>query len=167
VSAEDISVALSTFRVDEHRHEVIARSANITWIDDSKATNPHAANAALSAHDSIVWIVGGLLKGVRIDDLVTRHAHRLRAAIVIGTERSDVLHAFERHAPGVPVVEVDTPQTSQVMSRAVNFALGLAQSHDVVLLAPAAASMDQFKDYAHRGREFAEAVNAAIGGAHD
>jgi UDP-N-acetylmuramoylalanine--D-glutamate ligase len=167
VSAEDISVALSTFRVDAHRHEVVARASGITWIDDSKATNPHAANAALSAHDSIVWIVGGLLKGVSLDELVEKHAHRLRAVIVIGQDRSEVLRAFERHAPSVTLVEVVTEQTSEVMSLAVNFAVGLAQSQDVVLLAPAAASMDQFKDYAHRGQQFAEAVNAAIGGAHE
>jgi UDP-N-acetylmuramoylalanine--D-glutamate ligase len=167
VTAEDISVALASFRVDAHRHEVIAVASGVTWIDDSKATNPHAANAALSAHQSIVWIVGGLLKGVSLDDLVEKHAHRLKAAIVIGRDRTEVLRAFQRHAPAVTVVEVDTAQTSQVMPLAVSFAVGLAQSQDVVLLAPAAASMDQFKDYAHRGQEFVEAVNAAIGGAHE
>lgn len=166
VSAEDISVALSSFRVDAHRHEIVATVDGVTWIDDSKATNPHAANAALTAHDSIVWIVGGLLKGVSIDDLVKKHAHRLRAAVVIGTEQTEVLRAFERHAPGVPVERVVTAETRDVMPFAVNFALGLAQSNDVVLLAPAAASMDQFDDYAHRGSAFAEAVKAATGGTH-
>jgi UDP-N-acetylmuramoylalanine--D-glutamate ligase len=145
---------------------VIATLEGITWIDDSKATNPHAANAALTAHDSIIWIVGGLLKGVSLEDLVKKHAHRLRGVVVIGVDQSEVLHAFERHAPGVPVHRVETAETSQVMPLAVNFALGLAQSNDVVLLAPAAASMDQFRDYAHRGSAFVEAVMAATGGAH-
>lgn len=164
VSAEDISTALATFEVDEHRHQVIARHAGITWIDDSKATNPHAADAALRAHDSIVWIVGGLLKGVSIDELVIAHASRLKAAVVIGKDRLEVLGAFERHAPGVPVREVITNETSEVMPLAVSLASGLATSPDVVLLAPAAASMDQFTDYGHRGRLFVEAVTHELGG---
>ncbi len=164
VTAEAISVALSTFSVDAHRHEIVAVSKSITWINDSKATNPHAANAALMAHDSVVWIVGGLLKGVSLDNLISAHKHRLRGVIVIGLDRAEVLSAFERHAPGVPVREVDTTETSEVMTLAVDFAVAMAESNDVVLLAPAAASMDQFIDYAHRGREFAEAVNTALGG---
>jgi UDP-N-acetylmuramoylalanine--D-glutamate ligase len=166
VSAEEISAAISTFRVDAHRHEVLAIANNITWIDDSKATNPHAAAAALAAHDSIVWIVGGLFKGVSIDELVEKHAHRLRGVVVIGTDQSQVLGAFERHAPGVRLERVVTAETSEVMTIAVSLAQGLAQESDVVLLAPAAASMDQFKDYAHRGDAFAEAVKAALGGQH-
>lgn len=166
VSAEDISVALASFTVDAHRHEIVATHNGILWIDDSKATNPHAANAALTAHESIVWIVGGLLKGVSLDDLVAKHAHRLRGVVVIGVDQLEVLRAFERHAPGVPVRRVETAETSEVMTLAVNFALGLAQSSDVVLLAPAAASMDQFRDYAHRGTAFTQAVKAATGGAN-
>ena len=166
VTPEAISVALSTFSVDAHRHEIVAVSKTITWINDSKATNPHAANAALMAHESIVWIVGGLLKGVSLDDLISSHKQRLRGVIVIGESRLEVISAFERHAPGVPVREVDTTETSEVMSLAVNYAVEMAQSNDVVLLAPAAASMDQFVDYAHRGREFSEAVNRALGGRH-
>lgn len=164
VSAEDISSALATFEVDEHRHQVIARHSGVTWIDDSKATNPHAADAALRAHDSIVWIVGGLLKGVSLDDLVAEHASRLKAAVVIGTDRLEVLGAFERHAPGVPVHEVVTDETSEVMPLAVAFAARIASNPDVVLLAPAAASMDQFTDYGHRGRLFVEAVTQELGG---
>lgn len=167
VSVEAISEALHTFRLDAHRSEVVAVSNGITWIDDSKATNPHAANASLTANQSIVWIVGGLLKGVAIDDLVAKHADRLRGAVIIGTERAEVVSAFERHAPGVSVREVDSADTSHVMVNAVNLAAELAQSGDVVLLAPAAASMDQFTDYAERGRLFAEAVTQALGGEAD
>lgn len=166
VSTEDISAALSSFEVDAHRHQVIAVSNGVTWIDDSKATNPHAADAALRAHDSIVWIVGGLLKGVSLDELVEAHASRIKAVVVIGENRLGVLGAFERHAPGIPVHEVVANETSDVMSSAVAVAARLAQEPDVVLLAPAAASMDQFKDYAHRGQLFVEAVTRAIGGPH-
>lgn len=167
VPVEAISEALHTFRLDAHRIEVVATNDGITWIDDSKATNPHAASASLAANDSIVWIVGGLLKGVNIDELVARHAHRLRGAVIIGVDRSEVVAAFERHAPGVSVREVESADTSDVMVTAVNLAAELAQSGDVVLLAPAAASMDQFTDYAERGRMFAQAVKATLGGEAD
>lgn len=164
---EAIYEALKTFSLDAHRNEVIASVGDITWIDDSKATNPHAADASLTANQSIVWIVGGLLKGVNIDELVSRHAHRLRGAVIIGVDREPVKAAFERHAPGVTALEVEADDTSDVMVRAVNLAADLAHSGDVVLLAPAAASMDQFTDYAERGRLFAQAVREKVGGEAD
>lgn len=162
-----IAEALQTFRPDAHRRELVAESDGITWIDDSKATNPHAADASLSANESIVWIVGGLLKGVSLDELVAKHAPRLKAAVIIGTDRSEVLATFERHAPGVSLREVNSAETSDVMVTAVAYAEELARSGDVVLLAPAAASMDQFADYAERGRLFAQAVTQAVGGEAD
>lgn len=164
---EAIYEALKTFSLDAHRNEVVASVGDITWIDDSKATNPHAADASLTANQSIVWIVGGLLKGVNIDELVSRHAHRLRGAVIIGVDREPVKAAFERHAPGVTALEVEAEDTSDVMVRAVNLAADLAHSGDVVLLAPAAASMDQFTDYAERGRLFAQAVREKVGGEAD
>jgi UDP-N-acetylmuramoylalanine--D-glutamate ligase len=114
-----------------------------------------------------VWIVGGLLKGVDVGDLVSRHAARLRGAVVIGVDRAAVLTAFERHAPEVPVFEVTADDTGDVMTEAVKLASGVAASGDVVLLAPAAASMDQFADYAERGRQFSEAVQERWGGLTD
>ena len=164
---EAIYEALKTFSLDSHRNEVVASVGEITWIDDSKATNPHAADASLTANQSIVWIVGGLLKGVNIDELVSRHAHRLRGAVIIGVDREPVKAAFERHAPGVTALEVEADDTSDVMVHAVNLAADLAHSGDVVLLAPAAASMDQFTDYAERGRLFAQAVRDKVGGEAD
>ena len=164
---EAIYEALKTFSLDSHRNEIVASVGDITWIDDSKATNPHAADASLTANQSIVWIVGGLLKGVNIDELVSRHAHRLRGAVIIGVDREPVTAAFERHAPGVTVLEVEADGTSDVMVHAVNLAADLAHSGDVVLLAPAAASMDQFTDYAERGRLFAQAVRNKVGGEAD
>ena len=164
---EAIYEALKTFSLDSHRNEVVASVGEITWIDDSKATNPHAADASLTANESIVWIVGGLLKGVNIDELVSRHAHRLRGAVIIGVDREPVKAAFERHAPGVTALEVEADDTSDVMVHAVNLAADLAHSGDVVLLAPAAASMDQFTDYAERGRLFAQAVRDKVGGEAD
>jgi UDP-N-acetylmuramoylalanine--D-glutamate ligase len=137
----------------------VAARGGIRWIDDSKATNPHAANASLAACVSVVWVVGGLLKGVDIESLVQRHVSRLRGAIIIGVDRSALREAFRRHAPDLTVIEIDSDDTEQVMPLAVHRAGELAQPGDVVLLAPAAASMDQFESYAHRGSAFAQAVH--------
>lgn len=158
---------IATFRVDHHRTESVGLSEQVLWVDDSKATNPHAADASLKSFDSVVWIVGGLLKGVDVSELVTKHAKRLRAAIVIGAEREAVLAAFARHAPQVDVFEVQATETSKVMPEAVRLAAAVAVAGDVVLLAPAAASMDQFTDYADRGTRFAQAVRQQLGGAAD
>lgn len=167
VEPERIREALRSFRLDAHRTEVVAAAAGVVWIDDSKATNAHAADASLRAAASVVWIAGGLLKGVDPAPLVERHAGRLRAAVLIGVDRDELRSAFARHAPGVPVLEVDGSETEDVMSAAVRAAASVAREGDVVLLAPAAASMDQFTDYADRGRRFAEAVRTHLGGGPD
>ena len=140
----------------------MATASGVTWIDDSKATNPHAADASLTAYKTVVWVVGGLLKGVDIDDLVSRHANRLRAAVIIGVDRSAVRDAFARHAPSLPVWEVVESETTEVMPSAVRLAAAVAEEGDTVLLAPAAASMDQFLDYSERGRQFAVAVRQHV-----
>jgi UDP-N-acetylmuramoylalanine--D-glutamate ligase len=167
VTPQQIRDTLESFSLDHHRIETVASIDGVTWVDDSKATNAHAADASLSAYDSVVWIVGGLLKGVDITGLVEKHARRLRAAVVIGRDRGAVLAAFERHAPDVPLIEVSDAETEEVMPRVVEAAGGLAAAGDVVLLAPAAASMDQFTDYAERGRLFAAAVADLVGGEAD
>ncbi|HEV7957043.1 MAG TPA: UDP-N-acetylmuramoyl-L-alanine--D-glutamate ligase [Marisediminicola sp.] len=167
IRADSIRAALREFRVDRHRTEVVAERDRVCWIDDSKATNPHAAGASISAFESIVWVVGGLLKGVDVDHLIEIHAARFRAVVVIGVDRTEVIAAFARHAPGLPVFEVETTDTDEVMPTAVRLSATVAQPGDVVLLAPAAASMDQFDDYADRGRRFAEAVREMLGGRPD
>ncbi|MGR2753558.1 UDP-N-acetylmuramoyl-L-alanine--D-glutamate ligase [Agromyces arachidis] len=168
VPVATIHDALATFRLDAHRIETVAVSGGIRWVDDSKATNPHAAEASLRAFGGVVWIVGGLLKGVDADALVARHVARLRAAVVIGRDRSALVEAFRRHAPGLPLFEVVADDTDRVMPDAVALAASVAEDGDTVLLAPAAASMDQFADYADRGRRFHDAVHEWLGGtAHD
>jgi len=156
--------ALSQFQLDEHRIQLVADVDGIAWVDDSKATNPHAADASLRAFGSVVWIAGGLLKGVDIDELVGAHAARLRAAVLIGRDRDALRAAFARHAPTLPVFEVDADETDDVMRAAVALAAVVARAGDTVLLAPAAASMDQFTDYAQRGSMFAQAVTDLVGG---
>ncbi len=158
-----IHAALETFHLDAHRIETVAIGDGVEWVDDSKATNPHAADASLAAYDSVVWLVGGLLKGVDIDELVHKHVGRLRGAIIIGVDRLALRQAFERHAPDLTVFEIDPDDTEQVMTRAVRLAAELARAGDTVLLAPAAASMDQFESYVERGRLFNQAVHDFLG----
>ena len=160
VPPEDIKTALSNFRLDAHRIELVAEQGQIRWVDDSKATNPHAAAASLNSFEKVVWIVGGLLKGVDLGDLVSKYANRLSAAIVIGKEREAILTALAQNAPGVPVTEIS--DQDKVMHQVVSAAKKVAKPGDVVLLAPAAASMDQFKDYADRGNQFAEQVKIQL-----
>ncbi|MGV8857028.1 UDP-N-acetylmuramoyl-L-alanine--D-glutamate ligase [Rhodoglobus sp.] len=167
ISIEALRAGVASFQVDAHRNEVVLISGGVSWINDSKATNMHAASASLSAVESVVWIVGGLLKGVDIAPLVNQHAKRLKAAIIIGTDRLAILAAFARHAPQIPVFEVDSTDTEHVMPRVVEMAHGIATDGDTVLLAPAAASMDQFISYTDRGEQFIAAVRDRVGGSDD
>ena len=162
VAPADIHDALDRFRLDPHRIQVVGAHRGVTWVDDSKATNPHAAGSSLAAYPRAVWVVGGLLKGVDVTDLVRTRGAAARAVIVIGTDRGDIVAAFERHAPAVPLFEVDHTETEDVMARVVELAADVARDGDTVLLAPAAASFDQFSSYADRGERFAEAVRAWI-----
>ncbi|CAN5201953.1 UDP-N-acetylmuramoyl-L-alanine--D-glutamate ligase [soil metagenome] len=159
---------LRGFRLDGHRAAVVASSAGITWIDDSKATNPHAAQSSLMAHEPVVWIAGGLAKGAGFDELVRSVASRLRAAVLIGRDRDVIAAALSRHAPDVRVITIDADDTDVVdggqalMVRVVEAAAAWAVPGDTVLLAPGCASQDQFTDYAARGEKFAEAVRSIV-----
>lgn len=160
VEPEVIRTALRGFKLDAHRIELIAQRDGLSFIDDSKATNPHAAAASLNSFENIIWIVGGLLKGVDISDLVSDYSKRLKAAVVIGVDRQPVMDALANNASGVPVIEISNQDN--VMHDAVAAALKLGGPGDTVLLAPAAASMDQFKDYEDRGNQFAEQVRIQL-----
>jgi len=205
-----VAAGLAAFRPGGHRGAVVARVNGVTYVNDSKATNPHAADAALTAagmagsaasrtaggtgtataaagtlaaraatggptaaapaasteRGAVVWIAGGLLKGASVEALVAAHGPALRAVVVIGTDRAEIASAMRRHAPDVPVVEVtpgDDDAMAGIMTAAVRRAAALARPGDTVLLAPAAASMDQFTDYAARGDAFAAAAAALPG----
>ncbi|GAA4545982.1 UDP-N-acetylmuramoyl-L-alanine--D-glutamate ligase [Pseudonocardia xishanensis] len=159
VSADAVREGLRAYRPGPHRSAPVGTVDGVRYVDDSKATNPHAADAALAAQPAghVVWIVGGLFKGARVEELVATHAGRLAGVVVIGTDRAEIVEALARHAPEIPAVEV-TEGDDEVMRSAVRRAAALARPGDVVLLAPAAASMDQFRDYAARGSAFAAAV---------
>ena len=152
-----VRAGLQAFRPEPHRIAHVATIDGVRYVDDSKATNPHAATASLTAYERVVWIAGGLLKGADVDDLVRAAAPRLRAAVLIGRDRAAIAEALARHAPDLPVIDVAETDTG-TMDRVVLQASSLAQPGDVVLLAPAAASMDMFVNYGARGDAFAEAV---------
>ncbi|WP_106398513.1 UDP-N-acetylmuramoyl-L-alanine--D-glutamate ligase [Actinocorallia populi] len=155
---------LRAFRPDPHRIAFVASAGGADYVDDSKATNPHAAAASLAAYERVVWIAGGLLKGADVDDLVAAAAPRLRGAVLLGADRERIAEALRRHAPDVPVVEVAETDTG-AMDLVVQQAARLARPGDTVLLAPAAASMDMFADYKARGDAFAAAVERLVSAA--
>lgn len=183
ISPAAVRQGIQDYVPGDHRIQPVARQNGVLWINDSKATNPHAASASLASFSNVIWIAGGLSKGVTYDDLVREHAQRLKAVVLIGTDSSALAEALRRHAPDVPVIGTAPGDTEQVqtaatdgtqagspaagktvMSRAVASAAQLAASGDTVLMAPAAASMDQFSSYAHRGDTFIEAVRELVEG---
>ncbi|TLP55085.1 UDP-N-acetylmuramoyl-L-alanine--D-glutamate ligase [Microbispora triticiradicis] len=158
VPPEAVRRGLREFTPDPHRIAHVATVGDVDYVDDSKATNPHAAAASLAAYPSIVWIAGGQLKGADVNDLVRQAAPRLRGAVLLGADRELIRRALARHAANVPVVDVPGQDTG-VMDRVVAEAARLASPGDTVLLAPAGASLDMYAGYGARGEAFAAAVH--------
>ncbi|MFE4592460.1 UDP-N-acetylmuramoyl-L-alanine--D-glutamate ligase [Streptomyces laurentii] len=159
VPPQAVRDGLRAFRPDPHRIELVEEIEGVAYVDDSKATNTHATEASLAAYDPIVWIAGGLAKGASFDELVQASAKRLRGVVLMGRDRGLIREALARHAPEVPVVDLDRTDTG-AMSAAVQEAAALARPGDTVLLAPACASMDMFTNYNKRGEAFADAVRS-------
>ena len=157
VPAGAIAEGLRAFVPDRHRNEVVLERGGIRWVDDSKATNPHAAAASLAAYPRVVWVAGGQLKGVDVDELVRRFADRLVAAVLLGADRAVLATSLARHASEVPVITIDSTDDG-AMTEVVAAAAGFARPGDTVLLAPAGASYDMFTDYKARGAAFVAAV---------
>jgi UDP-N-acetylmuramoylalanine--D-glutamate ligase len=148
---------LRAFTPDGHRITDLGEVDGVRYVDDSKATNPHAATSSLQAYDPVVWVAGGLAKGASFDDLVRSVGSRLRGVVLLGRDRAVIAAALSRHAPDVPVIDVGDGETD-VMDRVVGAAAVLAQPGDTVLLAPGCASMDMFANYGARGDAFASSV---------
>ena len=150
---EEIQSAIKSFLPGRHRLELIMEKDGIKWINDSKATNPHAAQAALFANPNAIWIAGGLAKGAHFAELIKNCKSRIRSAILIGSDRAEIATELEKH--GIAYYLIDE---SPIMDGVVRKAKELAMTGDTVLLAPACASMDQFKNYSDRGDQFVDAV---------
>jgi len=159
-----IAQALQSFKVAGHRGQQVAEARGIVAIDNSKATNPHAADSALAGHDSVIWVAGGQLKGAEVDDLVARHAHRLKAVALMGVDRNIIRESVEEHAPGVPIFVTDDTDPQSAMDAVCAWAVTQASSGDAIVLAPAAASLDMYTGMGQRGVLFAESVSAHLGG---
>ncbi len=159
-----IRQAIQAFRPGRHRIELVGERNGIRWINDSKATNPHAAAASLTSSTSIIWIAGGLAKGASMHELVSQTASRIKAAILIGKDRELIAQELIKHAGHVKIIRVDRAgdKDTSLMEKVVMEAAKLAQSGDTVLMAPACASMDQFVSYADRGDQFRDAVKKLV-----
>jgi len=155
VRPERIQSALDSYRVEGHRGAVVHSAGGVDWVDNSKATNPHAAHSALEGVGTVVWIAGGQLKGAPVDELVRDHAEQFRAVGIMGVDRGIVRDALERLAPDVPVFVSDSTDPVQAMDEVVGFAARQARPGDTVLLAPAAASLDMYSGMSQRGDQFA------------
>jgi UDP-N-acetylmuramoylalanine--D-glutamate ligase len=170
IDHEVIREAIKKFRPGRHRIELVLEQDGIRWIDDSKATNPHAAQASLMSELSVVWIAGGLAKGAEMSELIAQVGSRLRGAVLIGTDRELIAHELESKFPNVGLIRVDpkpghdrSAPDNEFMNQIVAEAKLLAQNGDAVLLAPACASMDQFVSYGDRGDRFAKSVREIVG----
>ena len=163
VNYEVIKSGLKNFSPDHHRMELVINKNEINWIDDSKATNPHAAIASLLANFNVVWIAGGLAKGASMNELAQRCSSRIKSVILIGADRELIAEAFKEKSPAIEIYRVDQISDAKKLMEDVVFqAINIAKPGDTVLLAPACASMDQFNSYAERGQLFAQAVKALV-----
>ena len=169
VSHEAIRTAIAEFTPGRHRIEQILERDGITWVNDSKATNPHAASASIMSALSVIWIAGGLAKGATMGELVERIKSRVRVAILIGEDRELIASELSARAPHIEIIRIDTPaeyskggDNNALMESVIRTAKERAMSGDTVLLAPACASMDQFISYGDRGDRFRAAVEKVV-----
>ncbi len=162
VAPSAVRDGLRNFEPAGHRIAPAGEVEGVRFIDDSKATNTHAAATSIASYEHVVWIAGGQAKGQSFDDLIERMQSRMRAVILLGEDRHIIREALQRIAPHVPTVDVaDT--TPDALDEVVRAAMQHALQGDVVLLAPGCASWDMFRNYGHRGDRFVEAVRK-IGG---
>ncbi|AZA08926.1 UDP-N-acetylmuramoyl-L-alanine--D-glutamate ligase [Corynebacterium pseudopelargi] len=160
VSPEAIAQALQEFQVAGHRGQRVENEGGVVAVDNSKATNPHAADAALAGFESIIWIAGGQLKGASVEELVRNHADRLKAAALLGVDREEIAAQLRAHAPGVEIMCTASTDPDKAMGEVVGFALSRYEDSDAIVLAPAAASLDMYTSMAQRGDLFAYYIQA-------
>ncbi|OIR45373.1 UDP-N-acetylmuramoyl-L-alanine--D-glutamate ligase [Corynebacterium sp. NML130628] len=158
VTPEEIREALAHFHVAGHRGAVVHGANGVRWIDNSKATNPHAADSALTGAGTVVWVAGGQLKGAAIDEVVEKHVGHMRAVALLGVDRMEIYDAVKRLAPELPIFVTDSTDPDAAMDAVVRFAGEQAKPGDSVVLAPAAASLDMYPGMSARGDAFRAAA---------
>jgi UDP-N-acetylmuramoylalanine--D-glutamate ligase len=147
-----IQQGLLSFENDPHRLEKVKWINNVLFINDSKGTNVNAVYYALEAMDKpVVWLAGGLDKGNDYREILPLISSRVKALIAIGADNKPLRKAFKNLLPFYEIAN---------MNEAVKEAFALAQPDGVVLLSPACASFDLYKNYEDRGNQFRNAVNA-------
>jgi UDP-N-acetylmuramoylalanine--D-glutamate ligase len=151
-----VAAGLASFTGPPHRIELVGEADGVRWYNDSKATTPHAASAAIRAFDHIVLIAGGLNKGLDLTPMASER-QRIRAVVAIGADAADIEVAFA----GLPM------QSAESMADAVDRAAATARPGDVVLLSPGCASFDWYPDggYPARGDDFRRLVQLRLTGA--
>ena len=151
ISNEKIKESLKTFKNIPHRLEHFLTIQKVKYINDSKATNINAAFYALdSFKEPIVWIVGGIDKGNNYQDLIPKVKNNVKAIICLGKDNNKIIDNFSKHT--------DLIVSTDDISEAVNSAYKISKPGDVVLLSPACASFDLFKNYEDRGNQFKDQV---------
>ena len=155
LQTKSIIDSLSTFRTPPHRQEVVAKINDITYVNDSKATNVAATKFALANYNDIFWILGGRSKGDDLEELIP-HLSRVKHAFLIGDAAPQLASCLDGHVPCT---------ISKTLEVAFSAANAMAKNHSTILLSPACASFDQFKNFEHRGDTFRNLVTAQKGAA--
>jgi UDP-N-acetylmuramoylalanine--D-glutamate ligase len=154
VAPDAVQRALASYATLPHRVALVGEASGVRWVDDSKATTPHAALHAVRAFPSVVLLAGGRNKGLDLSVLADEASH-IRAVVAFGESAPEIERAFK---------DVRPVSRAASMHDAVGAAQRLAQPGDVVLLSPACASFDAYDSYAARGDDFAAEVRTLIGG---
>jgi UDP-N-acetylmuramoylalanine--D-glutamate ligase len=156
VSLEDIKAALKTFKNAPHRLEDVGTINGVQFINDSKATNVDSVVYALGSYDQpLIWIAGGIDKGNDYNLIMDQVKRKVKTLICLGKDNEKLKKAFGGVVPKI--------METQSVKELVRMALQSAKEGDVVLLSPACASFDLFKNYEDRGNQFREAVRELAG----
>ena len=157
ISPDAVKLGLKNFEPAAHRVAHVATVNGIKYIDDSKATNAHAAQTAINSFENVIWIAGGDAKGQDFTTLAKSVANKIKAVVLLGRDRAEIKKALDEFAPNIPQIEVSNLEP-EAIDEVVQKATEIAVSGDVVLLAPACASWDMYQNYSQRGDMFAHAV---------
>ncbi|WRS29453.1 UDP-N-acetylmuramoyl-L-alanine--D-glutamate ligase [Actinomycetaceae bacterium MB13-C1-2] len=161
VSSKDVLKGLSDFVPQGHRRAPVPTSDGVRWVDDSKATNVHAALAAARSVEpgTLIWIVGGDAKGQDLSPVFEFAAKQAKALVLVGADPEPLIALRDTYAPKTAMTVAGSgPDGASVLRSAVRACAEIAVPGDTVLLAPGCASWDQFNSYGERGDAFAEAI---------